>query len=52
MTDEFYRGFSAHQIIEICMEANEIGEAKELFSEISDEFIREKVIDMFPELVD
>ena len=50
ISDEYYRGFALHQIIDICVEANQMDEAKELFSEIEDEFIREQVIENHPTL--
>ena len=50
--DDYYKGVALAEIIDICVEANQIDEAKELFSEINEEFIREQLIKDHPALVD
>ena len=49
--DEFYRGFAAHSIIRLLISGNDIDEAKTLFAEIEDKFIREKITEEFAEIL-
>jgi hypothetical protein len=46
--DEFFLGFTAHQIIKLYVAAGDIGIAKRLFGEVEDDFIREQILESSP----
>lgn len=50
LTDEFYWGAGAHSIIRVLVAAGDIDRAEELFSRIEDGFIKEKILENFPDL--
>jgi len=50
ITDEFYVGAATHQIVNILYKARMINEAQELFDKVSDDFLREKIMEGNPNL--
>jgi hypothetical protein len=48
--DEFSRGFASHQLIKMCLIANEVALCRALLAGVRDELIREKILGDFPQL--
>jgi hypothetical protein len=43
LNDEFYRGFAIHQIIKMCVAANDMAVGRALLLAVQDDFLREKI---------
>jgi hypothetical protein len=50
LTDEFYRSTAVHFLVEICMKADDVDGARALFAQCEVDFIREKIVEQYPEL--
>ncbi|AJQ95663.1 hypothetical Protein YC6258_03627 [Gynuella sunshinyii YC6258] len=50
ITDEFYAGAATHQMVNLLYKARMINEAQELFDKVSDDFLREKILEDNPNL--
>jgi hypothetical protein len=50
LTDEFYKGFAVHQIIEMCVAAGDMSVARALFMSVQDGFLRERILEGTPAL--
>jgi hypothetical protein len=50
LTDEFYKGFAVHQIIKMCVAAEDMSVARALFMSVQDSFLRERIIESAPTL--
>jgi hypothetical protein len=50
LDDEFYRGFAAHQIIDMCIAAGDIAVARTLLVSVTDDFLRQKIFETAPAL--
>ena len=48
--DEFYRGFSVHQIIKMCIVAKDLTVARALLVSVRDDFLREQIFETAPVL--
>lgn len=50
LTDEFYRSAAVHLLVELCMKADDVEDARALFARCEVDFIREKIVEQYPEL--
>jgi hypothetical protein len=50
MKDEFSRGLAIHQVIKMCMTAGDVGLARALFINVTDDFLRGQILDSAPVL--
>jgi hypothetical protein len=50
LTDEFYRSAAVHFLVEVCMKAGDVDNARALFAQCEVDFIREKIVEQYPEL--
>ncbi len=50
LTDEFYRDSALHFIIDLCMVGKELDDAKKLLNVIEVDFIKEKILEAYPQL--
>ena len=48
--DEFYRSATVHSVIKLCQEANDIKAARSLFKRVEVDFMREQILEDWPEL--
>lgn len=45
--DDFYHGMACHRLINLCIRAEEIDEAKQWLAQVRDEFVKDKILDEF-----
>jgi hypothetical protein len=50
LTDEFYRSAAVHFLVETCMKADDVEDARALFAQCEVDFIREEIVEQYPEL--
>lgn len=48
--DEYCRGFASHQLIKMCLIANEVALCRALLAGVRDELLREQILGDFPQL--
>jgi hypothetical protein len=50
ITDEFYRGMAIRFLIDLCMKAGDIDDARSLFKYQEIEVIRERIVEEYPDI--
>ena len=48
--DDFYHGMACHRLINLCIRAEEIDEAKQWLAQVRDEFVKNKILDEIPKI--
>jgi len=49
--DEFYQGAAIHQIVKLCVKANDLATAHKLLYKVEDRFLREEILNSCPRLL-
>lgn len=50
LQDEFYKSTALHDLVDICMRAGDVHDARALFNQVEVDFIQERLLAQYPQL--